>query len=527
VQANVLNGHRARPSAAGIAKAAALIGALVIVSRWPFRSHALFSWDSANFAMALDRIDIAMHRPHPPGYLGYVFVARILRHVFPDANTALVVWNWIATALAALTTAAIAIEVGDTERRWMTATAATAIVLTSPLAWFYGEVAEIYPSELLCAALVGYAAVRAARGHDNAIYAAVAALALTAAFKVVTAFLMFPAVAFAWTCVSPTARRRSLSLVALAAAVMVVAFLVVQPDLWTVATRLVRSSDWLTWFPKTDRANLLRVLNRNLRNTLTAAIVSVGLINIAALAVWAIRDRTLPPGLNRCVAWWWALPILLFCVVLVIAKPGYLLPFVPLAAIVIGWFYTRFTPPVAAALVLAQAIVNVAHFLWLSPLSTAVTGGDGSYRDKPVWQRMASDLQPLTFPTRFTIYQSDQRVRELLTAAAESCPHERNVIVVDTAPVDWRRVMFYLPDAAAIHSGPSGIDFLGHRTDFVAVPQEGTDLVATCRVIWLTPDEGPGGVALPAGTPRTRISHLGWTTDAATLHVTPASISFR
>ena len=76
MQAWVLNGHRARPSAAGIAKTAVFIGALVIVSRWPFRSHALFSWDSANFAMALDKIDIAMHRPHPPGYLGYVFVAR-------------------------------------------------------------------------------------------------------------------------------------------------------------------------------------------------------------------------------------------------------------------------------------------------------------------------------------------------------------------------------------------------------------------------------------------------------------------
>src|SRR6478672_1098379 len=113
-----MNGHGA-PAAAGIAKAAALIGALVLVSRWPFRSHALFSWDSANFAMALDRIDIAMHRPHPPGYLGYVLVARVLRRVFPDANTALVVWNWIATALAALTTAAIAFEVGDSDRRWI------------------------------------------------------------------------------------------------------------------------------------------------------------------------------------------------------------------------------------------------------------------------------------------------------------------------------------------------------------------------------------------------------------------------
>jgi len=55
----------------------------------------------------------------------------------------------------------------------------------------------------------------------------------------------------------------------------------------------------------------------------------------------------------------------------------------------------------------------------------------------------------------------------------------------------------------------------------------GTDFVATCRVIWLTPDEGPGGVALPAGTPLTRISHLGWTADAARLHVTPSSISYR
>jgi len=55
----------------------------------------------------------------------------------------------------------------------------------------------------------------------------------------------------------------------------------------------------------------------------------------------------------------------------------------------------------------------------------------------------------------------------------------------------------------------------------------GTDFVATCLVIWLTPDEGPGGVALPAGTPLTRISHLGWTADAARLHVTPSSISYR
>ena len=520
----MLNTQRPMPSAAGIAKAAACIGALVVVSRWPFRSHALFSWDSANFAMALDKIDIAMHRPHPPGYLGYVFVAKLLRRVFPDANTALVIWNWIATTLAALITALFAFDVADVERRWMTATAATAIVLTSPLVWFYGEVAEIYLSEMLCAALVAYAAARAARGHDNALYAAVAALALTVAFKVVTAFLMFPVVVFAWTRVSTTARRRSLAMVVLLAAIVVVIFVVVQPDILTVATRLVRSSDWLIWFQNTDHDNLLRLLNRNLRNTLSAAIISIGVVNFAVLGVWALRDRSLPPGLNRWVAWSWALPILLFCVVLVIGKPGYLLPFVPLAAIVVGACYARFTPSTAAALIFTQAIVNAAHFLWVSPFPPAMTGGEARYRDKPVWQRMASDLQPLTFPTRVTIRQSDQRVDELLRLAAESCPHERNVIVVDTEPVDWRRVMFYLPEATAIHAGTLGIDFVGHHTDFVAVPQDGADFVASCRIIWLSPDEGPGGVAIPRDRSRTRIAHLGWTTDAGMLHVTPTSL---
>src|SRR5262245_17831396 len=170
--------------------------------------------------MALDRIDIAMHRPHPPGYLGYVFVAKILRYVFPNANTALVVWNWIATALAGLVVALFAFEVADADRHWATAVASVAIVLTSPLVWFYGEVAEIYPSELLFAALVGYTATRAARGSSRAMYVAIAALALTAAFKIVTAFLMFPVVAYAWTRVPSSVRWRSFTMVILAAALV-------------------------------------------------------------------------------------------------------------------------------------------------------------------------------------------------------------------------------------------------------------------------------------------------------------------
>jgi hypothetical protein len=315
-------------------------------------------------------------------------------------------------------------------------------------------------------------------------------------------------------------------MVTLAGVLVLVVFVAVQPDLFRVAARMLRSSDRVMWFLNTTGdETLARVLNRNIRNSLTAAIVGLGVVNVAAIAVWAIRDRRLPGGFDRSVAWAWALPILLFCFVLVVAKPGYVLPFVPLAAIVIGAFYARCSPRVAAALIATQAVVNVVHFLWLTPFSTAMTGGEIPYRDKPIWQRLASDLQPLTFPTRFTIAESDRHVQNLLRHVEATCPSHRPIILADLAPVDWRRVMFYLPQATAIHSTASGVDFVGHESDFASVPPEGRAIAAECPIIWLSPDEGPGGVPRPRAATATAIPHLGWTTAAGTLRVTQTSIT--
>src|SRR5687767_2224681 len=102
---------RALPWLAGMA------GVLVLVTRWPFRSHALYSWDSANFALAMADIDIAAHRPHPPGYIGYVLAARALDLVFRDANLSLVIWNIVATAMAAAVLVRFAWEVSGDQRR--------------------------------------------------------------------------------------------------------------------------------------------------------------------------------------------------------------------------------------------------------------------------------------------------------------------------------------------------------------------------------------------------------------------------
>ena len=94
---------------APLAAATALIAfTIVALTVWPLRSRHLFSWDSANYAFAVERIDISAHRPHPPGYLGYVFAARALRGLTGDVNAALVAWNVLALTAAATLTAMLA-----------------------------------------------------------------------------------------------------------------------------------------------------------------------------------------------------------------------------------------------------------------------------------------------------------------------------------------------------------------------------------------------------------------------------------
>jgi hypothetical protein len=52
-----------------LATAAAMV-VVVAATTWPFRSERLISWDAANFAFALQKIDIAGPPPSPAGIPG-------------------------------------------------------------------------------------------------------------------------------------------------------------------------------------------------------------------------------------------------------------------------------------------------------------------------------------------------------------------------------------------------------------------------------------------------------------------------
>ena len=290
-------------------------------------------------------------------------------------------------------------------------------------------------------------------------------------FKVTAALFLLPLVIYAWAASPRRDGRRAAALLSAAVAAVVVLFLVIEPRIVQVTWSQFATATSGSRLVEGIASSGLRTFNRNLRDTLTAGLAGLGIINALALIVWAVADRRTPTSLGWRVPALWIGPWLTFLLLVHIGRPGYVLPLLAPAALILGSFYARQRPAVAAALVVAQALVNVAHFTSVHPFSDATTGGTLTYRDKTIVQRAASDLQPLTLPTAFTIAQSDAVVDRLEHVAAEQCPDGKLVIVAGSEPVDWRRVMWYLPAATSIYVVDRVPIYVAQHTDFSPVPQ--------------------------------------------------------
>ncbi|MDQ3702222.1 MAG: DUF2723 domain-containing protein [Chloroflexota bacterium] len=142
-------GPTSRVPLVGIALA---LGVGTALSRLPFRSHYLFSWDSANFALALDRYNVAFHQPQPPGYPLYVGTAVLARRWIGDANASYVALSVVASGLAVFF---LTLAAGRIAGRSVAVLAAV-LLATSSVFWSQGEVAYPYAFLALFTSLVAW-----------------------------------------------------------------------------------------------------------------------------------------------------------------------------------------------------------------------------------------------------------------------------------------------------------------------------------------------------------------------------------
>jgi hypothetical protein len=110
---------------------------LAAVSRLPFQEKILYHWDSINFALSLQHFDVAAGQPHIPGYILYVLLARWVNAVVGDTQLTLVGISLVSSGLAV----ACLYVLGSTMFNRATGLTAALFLASSPLFWFYGEVA--------------------------------------------------------------------------------------------------------------------------------------------------------------------------------------------------------------------------------------------------------------------------------------------------------------------------------------------------------------------------------------------------
>jgi hypothetical protein len=165
-------------------RAALLAGAATALLRLPFAARRMWDHDSIQFALGVERYDLAAHHPHPPGYPLYIAILKVLAACGVSSLQGMVglsvVAEVIGAAVMVLLVARMVGGAGPTEkekakeapgREWLDERAAVvagifaaALYATNPILWFYGELPLVYAVEGGMTVAVAYAALRMGDG---------------------------------------------------------------------------------------------------------------------------------------------------------------------------------------------------------------------------------------------------------------------------------------------------------------------------------------------------------------------------
>jgi len=323
---------RARQGPALDVAVSAGLALVTLASRWPYRARMLYNWDAVQFALALREFDIAKHQPHPPGYVLYVGLGRLMNATLGDPTQAYVTLAMVFSAATTFIVYWLARALYDR----VTATAAAALLAVSPLFWFYGSVGLTYAGEAFGASLMALLAYRTLAGSVAHLYLGALCLGLAGGFRPSVLVLLFPLWAIC-AVRGVRVRARLATAGAILAGAVLVWFL---PLVWLSGgwTKYLRASAELygsTVLPTSLLSGDLETSFRQARYVLESVLVGLGPLAVALGALpfyarrrgWATREWFL-------VAW--MAPALAVYMLVHFGQAGYVLTFLPALVILLS-----------------------------------------------------------------------------------------------------------------------------------------------------------------------------------------------
>ena len=451
-------GRRAAARVARHGDLAVALGLAVVtlLSRWPYRARMLYNWDAVQFALALHEFDIAKHQPHPPGYLLYVALGRLLNASLGDPTLAYV-------ALAMLFSAGTTFVLYSLARRLYdraTALIAASLLAVSPLFWFYGSVGLTYAGEAFAASVVAWFAYGALTGHVPSLYWGALAVGLTGGMRQSVLVLLLPL----WlgsALLGIRSRRR----VAIAGGILLASVLAwLLPMLWLTGgpAAYVGASTQLygsMLLPTSVLGGSLEITLAQARYLLESTLVGLGPLGLVALALPAYARRM---GWNR-PEWFllgWMVPPSIFYMLIHFGQAGYVLTFLPALVIllsrVLAWVVAagseRLRRPnwrwaLTTATLLPLVLINTGFFVSARPLPREFNnrGGDGW-----VWRARDEFHDWIMSRTAAALREHEAVIRTYVeTIRAVYDPSDTALVTELGNPRSYpwlRHAMFYMPE---------------------------------------------------------------------------------
>jgi hypothetical protein len=395
-----------------IVLAMALLGG---VSRWLLHGRLLYDQEAAGLVFA------AFHGEPPGGAVApagplYLALGRALLPLFGSPEAAFVAISVLASGLAF----AAIYMLGATLMGQLAGVLAAALLISSPLFWFFGTVGLPYAGDTLIAIVAAQLGWQVASGRRRALAPLALWLTLAGGLRPWAALLMLPlalcAVARAPRSAAPHSARLAAPL--LAGGALGLACL---PPIGQLAASLSAAS------PESGGAALLPDLARLARAAGwgwgLAALPALGGLLLSALGAPGFGARRCRPGDER--AWFyaaWAAPWLLFALLARVEAPGQLAIGLPLLLLWSASSLVRFISTGARRLATTAAALiifgNAALFL-LTP-------------ERPLY-----GYRPLSAAT---VAYRDRRLASAIVTIRSFSPDE-TVILAD----QWLPIRYYLP----------------------------------------------------------------------------------
>jgi Protein of unknown function (DUF2723) len=489
------------------------IGGLTLASRWPYRARLLPTWDAVQFALALDQFDVVRHQPHPPGYILYVALGRLVAVVLSDAAATLGTLAVAASVVAVL----LLYRLGWQLRGRGAAVLAALGLAASPLFWAYGVVGLPYAVEAALTTGIALSAWGMRHGNVRSLVGSALLLGLGGGVRQSMLLVLGPLwLAMAWLGFRrPGPVLAGLGLVALTTATWL------GPTLWLTGPERYLAAAVELYGSTIHATTLLGGgWTRNVVGLGEALLVGVGVF--LPVLVWGLRPtpaRRLHGGDQAAFLALWALPALAIYALVHLGQHGYLLMVLPACYLLVGQSLMEIWSrglgrgaPAARRFAMAGALVvllgaHVAFFTAAGPVDVPILASDA-----PWHARVFSELRTLY---RFRLWshtaaglREQEAVITAYVAAVRRRFDPRDTVLVtelgNPRSYPWfRHVTYYLPEYTAYHLrlGEARPGYLDSRelASMEAVAERRVPLARTThRLLWVV-DEWHPRLPRPAG----------------------------